>query len=317
MILAFYVYDLIKFKGHQMSFQNQADITKLMSQLASLNFKMSRVDGSYMVQPIRLLDGGEIHGHSNENEHSWKIDNGELFFCAKNGRVSTAFGKPFLENGKLTFVGDFVLVPEWKIKHKLTQVEHCYNSLEINQALTRIVLKDNIKEFNWEIGNHTYGTPLVMEAGLAGLEIGKFCSIAPGVNIILGNHITNTATTYPFSSLKDFWPGARRDPVSDHGSKGDVKIGNDVWIGRYATIMSGITIGDGAVIAANSVVTKDVKPYSIVGGNPAKLLRMRHSDEIVEALLQIKWWAWSDEEVDNNIKYLMSDINEFVARFKK
>lgn len=299
-----------------MNIQKQTDINALMSKLSSLNFKMSRVDGSYMVQPIRLLDGGEICGHSNENEHSWKVDNEELFFCSKSGKVSTAFGKPFIENGKLTFIGDFVLVPEWNIKHKLTQIDFSYNSIEINQALTRIVLKHNIKEFNWEIGNHTYGTPLVMEAGLASLKIGKFCSIAPGVSIILGNHITNTATTYPFSSLRDFWPGARSGSFSDHGTKGDVKIGNDVWIGRYATIMSGITIGDGAVIAANSVVTKDVKPYSIVGGNPAKLLRMRHSDDIIEALLQIKWWQWSDEKVDENIKYLMSDINEFIARFK-
>lgn len=295
---------------------NQMGINMLIDQLSMLRFQMSRVDGSYKVSPIRLLEGGEIHGHSNKNEHSWRISNGELFFHADNGKVSTAFGKPFMENGKLTFIGDFVLVPQWKIKHKLTQIDFVDNMLDVNPKQTKIELKDNIEEFNWEVGDHTYGHPLVLEARMAGLKIGKFCSIAPGVMIILGNHITNTATTYPFSSLNAFWPGAQRDPIEDHSTKGDVTIGNDVWMGRNAVIMSGITIGDGAVIAANSVVTKDVKPYSIVGGNPAKLLRMRHSDDIIEALLNIKWWEWSDEEVDSRINYLMSDINEFVARFK-
>lgn len=289
----------------------------LMDQLSSLCFQMSRVDGSYLVSPVRLLDGGEIHGHSNENEHSWRIINGELFLYADNGRVSTAFGKPFIENDKLTFIGDFVLVPQWKIKHKLKQIDYKHESIDINPKLSKITLAENIKEFGWDIGNHTYGTPLILEANMAGLKIGKFCSIAPGVIIVLGNHITNTATTYPFTSLKSYWPGARREPIEDHNTKGDVTVGNDVWMGRNAIVMSGVTIGDGAVIAANSVVTKDVKPYSIVGGNPAKLIRMRHSDDIIEALMQIKWWDWSDEEVDNNIKYLMSDIHDFVARFKK
>lgn len=299
-----------------MDIQNQLDINKLMKQLSQVRFQMSRVDGSYMVRPIRLLDGGEIHGHSHENEYSWRLSNGELFFHAENGKISTAFGKPFMENGKLTFIGDFVLMPQWNIKHKLAQIDIVDDKLDVNPKQTKLELKDNIKEFNWEIGDHTYGTPSILEPNMAGLKIGKFCSIASGVMIILGNHVTNTATTYPFSSLMSFWPGARRNPVEDHSTKGDVNIGNDVWVGRNAVIMSGITIGDGAVIAANSVVTKDVKPYSIVGGNPAKLLRMRHSDDIIEALLQIKWWEWSDEEVDSRIKYLMSDINEFVARFK-
>lgn len=305
------------FKGLQMNNQNQIDIDMLMDKLSSLYFKMSRIDGSYMVKPIRLREGGEIHGHPNDNEHSWRVKDGRLFFYAKDGRVSTEFGKPFIENERLIFIGSFTLFPEWNIKHQLTQIDYTQESFDINPLLTRITLKDDIKKYNWEIGNHTYGTPFVMDSGISNLKIGKFCSIAPGVNIILGNHITNTASTYPFSSLKTFWPGARKNSIADHESKGDVNIGNEVWIGSNATIMPGVKIADGAVIAANSVVTKDVKPYSIVGGNPAKLIRMRHSDEIIEALLQIKWWDWSDEEVDNNIKYLMSDINEFVVRFKK
>jgi len=300
-----------------MHIKNNPEIERLMKDLSSLYFQMSREDGSYMIYPIRLLADGEISGHSNENEYTWGFHNGELFFYAKNGQASTAFGKPYIENGKLTFKGSFLMVPEWNIKHKLKQINFSYDCLDVNPMMTKLTLKDTIQQFCWEVGDHTYGTPLIMEARMAGLKIGKFCSIGPGVTIILGNHVTNTATTYPFSSLSLFWPGARRESIEDHDTKGDVNIGNDVWIGKNATIMSGVKVGDGAVIAANSVVTKDVKPYSIVGGNPAGLLRMRHSDDILEALLEIEWWNWSDEEIDNSVKYLMSDVNEFVSRFKK
>lgn len=296
--------------------ENSLNINYLADNISSLHFQMSREDGSYMIYPIRLLEGGEINGHFNDNEYTWKIYNGELYFYAKDGQASTAFGKPYIEDGMLTFTGSFLLIPEWNIKHKLKQIDFSYDSLDVNPMLTKLTLKDSIQQFRWEVGNHTYGTPLIMESRMAGLKIGKFCSIGPGVTIILGNHITNTATTYPFSSLSLFWPGARRNSIEDHDTKGPVIIGNDVWVGKNATIMSGVRIGDGAVIAANSVVTKDIRPYSIVGGNPAKLLRMRHSDSIIEALLQIKWWNWSDEEIDNSIRYLMSDVNSFVEQFQ-
>ncbi|HCX5190053.1 TPA: CatB-related O-acetyltransferase [Escherichia coli] len=292
------------------------DLDYLILNISSLYFQYSREDGSYMVSPIRLLESGEIYGHSHPNEDAWAIDQGELRFLTKDGRISTAFGKPFLEDGMLTFTGDFLLRPQLKIKHKIKQIDFTLESLDTNPLITKNALKDLIKQFKWDIGDHTYGKPKVLEPKMAGLKIGKFCSIAGGVTLILGNHNTNTATTYPFTALRKYWPGARRDAVEDHHSNGDIIIGNDVWIGNDATIMSGITIGDGAVIAANSVVTKDVKPYAIVGGTPAKLLRMRHDEEVVSELLQIKWWEWSDEIIDERIKFLLSDINEFIARFK-
>lgn len=94
-------------------------------------------------------------------------------------------------------------------------------------------------------------------------------------------------------------------------SNGDVIIGNDVWIGYGATLMSGVKVGDGAVIAANSVVTKNVEPYTIVGGNPAKVIRKRFEKEVIEKLLKIQWWNWDDSKINKNLKFLCSDnLNE-------
>lgn len=287
-----------------------------ISNISSMHFQLSRIDGTSIVTPIRLLEDGTIYGHSHDNEYSWKIDNGELSFITKDGRVSTIFGKPFMEDNKLTFVGNYLLRPQLNIVHKFQQIDFSWDSLGEFPATTTKALKDSIQKYGWDIGEHTYGVPKVLEAGMAGLKIGRFCSIAAGTTLILANHNINTVTTFPFTSLKKYWPGARRDNIQDHHTNGDIIIGNDVWIGSNSTIMSGVTIGDGAVIAANSVVTKDVSPYSIVGGTPARLLRMRHDEKVVEDLLEIKWWNWSDEIIDERIKHLLSDVNEFIKKYK-
>lgn len=299
-----------------MNNSNENKLDDLKSKISSLHFQQSHEDGSSIILPIRLCENGEIYGHSSPNEYTWKIDDGELFFYAKNGQLSTKFGRPFIEEGKLTFIGDFVLHPRITIKNKLQEIDFSLGSINVHSALTKISLQDFIKKLQWEIGDHTYGKPRILEPGMAGLKIGKFCSIAAGVTIILGNHNINTVTTYPFSSLKNFWPGARRDSLRDHHTNGDVVIGNDVWLGFNVTIMSGVTIGDGAVIAANSVVTKDVIPYSIVGGSPAKILRMRHDDSVIEELMKIQWWSWSDEVIDERVRFLLSDVDDFIKRFK-
>jgi acetyltransferase-like isoleucine patch superfamily enzyme len=159
-----------------------------------------------------------------------------------------------------------------------------------------------------EIGDYTYGMPTILfrEEG-ARLKIGKFCSIAGEVTVFLGgNHRTDWVTTYPFSEFPDEWPEAKH--ITGHpASKGDVVIGNDVWIGIGATIMSGVTIGDGAAIAARAVVTRDVEPYCIVGGNPARLIRKRFDDETIRALLEIRWWDWPVDRMRENLTILMSN----------
>jgi virginiamycin A acetyltransferase len=136
------------------------------------------------------------------------------------------------------------------------------------------------------------------------LIIGKFCMIASDVKFIMNgaNHLTKALTTYPFAIFGQGWENAMEG--KHYPKKGDILIGNDVWIGYNATIMAGVTIGDGAIIATNATVIKDVEPYTIVGGNPATLIKKRFSDDVIEKLLKLKWWDWSIEKITENIQNL-------------
>ena len=161
----------------------------------------------------------------------------------------------------------------------------------------------------FSIGRFTYGHEnIVVKQWNEGapLEIGAFCSIASNVQIFLGgNHRADWITTFPFGHIFQSDLGGKN--IQGHpATKGGVSIGNDVWIGQGVTVMSGISIGDGAIIAANSTVVKNVPPYSIVGGNPARHLKFRFSDEITSLLLEFKWWELSIEE----IKKLAIDLSE-------
>jgi len=162
-------------------------------------------------------------------------------------------------------------------------------------------------------GRHTYGRPEVLEWGEnTKLVVGNFCSIGGNVSILLGgNHYKEWVTTYPFAHQdRNVFD---RIHYKCHYSNGDVIIGNDVWIASNVTIMSGVKIGDGAIIANNSHVVKDVEPYSIVGGNPAKFIQYRFTSEQISKLLEIKWWNLSDEII-NEFTPLMcnSDIDQFI-----
>jgi virginiamycin A acetyltransferase len=136
------------------------------------------------------------------------------------------------------------------------------------------------------------------------LIIGKFCMIASGVTFIMNgaNHLTEAITSYPFAIFGNDWQEAMKGKA--YPAKGDTIVGNDVWIGYKATIMTGAKIGDGAIIAANSVVTKDVEPYTVVGGNPAREIKKRFSDEKIKELLEIKWWDWEIERITKNVHHL-------------
>jgi len=127
------------------------------------------------------------------------------------------------------------------------------------------------------------------------VHIGAYCSLAQDVQFVVGgNHHPEWVSTFPFRAAFGL-PGAFED--GQPASRGPITVGNDVWIGLGALILSGVTIGDGAVIAAHSVVTKDVRPYAIVGGNPAREIRRRFDDETVKALLACRWWDWPEEEL--------------------
>ena len=158
------------------------------------------------------------------------------------------------------------------------------------------------------VGRYTTGVSNIFIAhhpGCPSLEIGSFCSIAGDVKIFVGAyHRSDWCTTFAFGHTHNKIFGDIK-PVGYPYSKGGVKIGNDVWIGNSATIMSGVTIGDGAIIAANAHVIKDVQPYSIVGGNPAMLIKYRFSSEIIELLLQMKWWDYDDIKI-KTIRHILT-----------
>lgn len=191
------------------------------------------------------------------------------------------------------------------------------------EALTFV--KPDVKNQNIIVGDFTYFADKDFEQHVTHhydfigdkLIIGKFCQIAAGVEFVMNgaNHQMNASTTYPFYIF-----GTWEQPApaqSDLPLKGDTVIGNDVWIGQNVTILPGVHIGDGAIIGANSVVACDVAPYTIVAGNPAKLIRKRFDDELTALLLKFKWWDKSIDEINKLLPILTcSDLEKIKAELK-
>lgn len=140
------------------------------------------------------------------------------------------------------------------------------------------------------------------------LQIGKFCSIACGAKFLFNsaNHTLSSLSTYPFPLFFEEWGLEKKGVTKAWDNKGDIVIGNDVWIGYEAVILAGVTIGDGAIIGTRAVDTKDVPPYTIVGGVPAKPIKRRFPEEAISALLEIQWWNWSEERIAKNIGAIQS-----------
>ena len=193
-----------------------------------------------------------------------------------------------------------------------------------------IYVKPTIKNSNIIVGDFTYIADSEFESHVTHhyewngdkLIIGKFCQIAAGVEFVMNgaNHQMNAVSTFPFYTLEgwDMEPPA----VSDMPLKGDTVIGNDVWIGQNAVILPGVHIGDGAIIGANSMVGSDVSPYTIVAGNPATEIRKRFDDELIQLLLDFKWWNKSVEEINQliplltcgNLEKVKAEISERVHK---
>lgn len=174
-----------------------------------------------------------------------------------------------------------------------------YYSREIFRCYQKQYINDNI-----QVGEFTYGVPNVFLYGGEGrLEIGKFCSIAQNVTVLLGGeHRGDWCTTYPFNAVMDEFESIEGHPKS----KGDVTIGNDVWMASDSKILSGVSIGDGCIIGANAVVTKDIESYSIVGGVPAKVIKKRFNEETIEKLEEMQWWNWDKEYIYDAVSLLQN-----------
>lgn len=188
-----------------------------------------------------------------------------------------------------------------------------------------IYVKPTIKNPQIIVGDFTYIADSDFESHVTHLYewngdrliIGKFCQIAAGVEFVMNgaNHQMNAVSTFPFFTLEGW--NASAPQKSDMPLKGDTVIGNDVWIGQNATIMPGVHIGDGAIIGANSLVSKDVESYTIVAGNPIRVIRKRFDDELIDLLERFKWWDKSIEEINNLIPILTNgDLEKVRAELK-
>ena len=169
-----------------------------------------------------------------------------------------------------------------------------------------------------EIGRHTYGYPTIdsYEGSEARVIIGHFCSISPGVVMITGGiHPVEWVSTFPFRTQWNL-EGARAGGTP--ATRGDIIIGSDVWIGTDAMILSGVSIGHGAVIAARSVISRDIPPYAVVAGAPAKVVRYRFDEDAIKKLLEIKWWEWDDGRIREAVSLLsIPNVNEFLRKYYK
>lgn len=201
-----------------------------------------------------------------------------------------------------------------------------------NEHKTTCFIKNVVTAPNIFVGDYTYyddaNDPTAFERNNVlfnwpefgdKLVIGKFCAIASGTKFIMGpaNHRTSSVSTYPFAVFGGAWAENIPPHLAQLPRKGDIVIGNDVWIGRESVIMPGVTIGDGAIVAAYSVVTKDVAPYTIVGGNPAKFIRTRFDEELIGLLLRLRWWDFPPERLAEFLPVLCdSDLEAVAQRIK-
>lgn len=203
------------------------------------------------------------------------------------------------------------MIPDWKIYPRSQGHSTVYLKNVISDPFIKVGDYTTYDDFerdprDFQRNNVLYHYP---ECNNDSLIIGKFCSIASGAKFIFNaaNHTLNGLTTYPFPIFFEKWGLSAdvKDIASAWNNKGDIVVGNDVWIGYEAIIMSGVSIGNGAVIGTRAVVTKDVPPYTIVGGVPAKPIRRRFDDETICRLERLRWWDWDEEKIRRNIAVLM------------
>lgn len=204
-------------------------------------------------------------------------------------------------------------IPEKKIYPRTGDRETIY--------LNSVIMSPNISVGEYTIYNDLVHDPTRFEKNnvlyhypINGdkLIIGKFCSIACGAKFIFtsANHTLKSLSTYTFPLFYEEWGLDKKDVTSAWDNKGDIVIGNDVWIGYEAVILSGVHIGDGAIIGARAVVTKDVPPYTIACGVPAKEIRKRFDESMIAKLLETKWWDWSPQKIQQALPLIQSgDIN--------
>lgn len=208
------------------------------------------------------------------------------------------------------------MIPQWKIYprsqgHSTVYLQNVVTdpSITVGEYSTYDDFVHDPRDF--QRNNVLYHYPINQER----LVIGKFCSIACGAKFLFNsaNHTLGSLSTYPFPIFFEEWGLPVEDIPRAWDNKGDIVVGSDVWIGYEAVILAGVTIGDGAVVGARAVVTKDVPPYTIVGGVPAKPIRRRFSDDVIQRLLELKWWDWPVDRIAANLEAIQSGDIQHLA----
>lgn len=230
-----------------------------------------------------------------------------------------------LDGGKLNLLRESRILKSILSKMLLTVFPKIKN-MKIKTYILRVIMKlDNVglktsrelmkKNYNIIIGNYSYGCFKLDYSIEPGTTIGSFCSIAPGARIGSMNHPYRFISTHPFLYDKSFsFVTENNKEVINDGAK-SVVIEDDVWVGLNAIVLPGVTIGRGAIVGAGSVVTKNVPPYSIVAGSPAKIIKKRFSEEQIKLLLEINWASWEDDIIKRELSSFY-DVDEFINRFK-
>ncbi len=201
------------------------------------------------------------------------------------------------------------MIPQWKIYPRSQGHSTVYLQNVVKDPSITVGAYSTYDDFvrdprDFERNNVLYHYPINHER----LTIGKFCSIACGAKFLFNsaNHALGSLSTYPFPIFFEEWGLPVEDIPQAWDNKGDIVIGNDVWIGYEAVILAGVTVGDGAVVGTRAVVTKDVPPYTIVGGVPAKPIRKRFSEAVIDRLLALQWWDWPEERIAASLEAIQS-----------
>jgi acetyltransferase-like isoleucine patch superfamily enzyme len=289
-----------------------AGVTRLdHDTVCSLTWQKRRTDGSNVVGPIRLLADGSLWGHSHKNEASWALRDGVLELRGSDGRVTTRFDTVRVTGDGIHLEGELLLERPEPVVHVLETVDFDWSGRPRPERLTRRSLAEAAKRHGWVIGDHTVGEPVVEGAGRAPLTIGRFTTVDHDVTLVLGRRRADSVSTYPFAAAPGTWPNARLVRGRDLAA-GPISIGNDVWLGHGSTVMPGVSVGDGAVVAPGSLLLHDVEPYAVVAGSPAQAVSRRFTDRQIAGLLAVRWWDWDDQRVDELLPLMVEDVDLFL-----
>ena len=295
-------------RGLDHLFGKQASTT-LVGAVASRYWMFSQKGRPLACERMTFLPDGKVGGYHNPNEATWSADADSITLYHTTGRITAVLKLVSSTRENIRLEGPSLGAESAPLLCLEAQPE---SYVPMAPASTRKHLEGrHLQAGQWSIGDYTYGAPMVLEPHCANLSIGRFCSIASNVTIVLGGHNHRFVSTYPFTSLRRDWDYA--PDVNDHVSRGDVAIGNDVWVGDGAYIQSGVTVGDGSIIGSNSVVTRDVPPYAIVAGSPAQVRSYRFAEPIIARLLQVRWWDWPKARIDRTLGQILNeDIEAFL-----